>query len=83
MNGLHRRDDAKLAEARQVGGIEVLGVLDAPTQIGLAGMSGEGFLKDVENDAVAAIADSVDVELTTGLNHHFSHLAQFVLRHQR
>ena len=62
MDRLHRRNDAELGEARDVGVIEDLHVLDAKTVIdrrhGL-----ERRLVGVERDAIAAVADRVRADL--------------------
>src|SRR5258707_1387637 len=63
VNRLHGRDDTQLAEARNIGGIEVLRVLNAPAQVLRIGVGFEGFLVQIENHAVAAVANSVDAHL--------------------
>src|SRR5689334_14244099 len=60
MNGLHARDDAHLAEARDVARVEMLRMLDAPAQrVALYMMLIEELLEEVERLAVGAIADGV------------------------
>ncbi len=65
MNGLHGSDDAELAEAGNIGGIDVLSVFDAPTEICFIGMRFECFFVNVEDFAIGAVADGVDAELET------------------
>src|ERR1035441_6032179 len=75
MYALHGGDDAELSEARNVGGAEVLGMLDAPAQVLLVGVSFEGVLEDVEGFAVGAVADGVDAELEPVLDGELGGLA--------
>ena len=75
MDALHGGDDAELSEARNVGGVDVLGVLDAPAQVLLVGVGFEGVFEDVEGFAVGAIADGVDAELEAVLDGEFGGLA--------
>ena len=63
MDALHGRDDAQFAEARNIGGVEMLRMLDAPAQVLLVGMLVEDALVDIEHFAVGAVADGVDAEL--------------------
>ena len=63
MHTLHRCDHAKLLEARYVGGINVLRMLDAPAEIVLGGIVPENTLVDVGHFAIGAIADRVNVHL--------------------
>ena len=63
MRGLHRGDDVEPGEARDVGCVEDLRVLDAHAQIARAGTSRCTRSNDVERDAVGAIADGVDAGL--------------------
>jgi hypothetical protein len=62
VNPLHRGDDAELGETGQVGGIDVLRVLDAPAKV-LPAVGGglKGLLVDVEDFAVGAVANRVGV----------------------
>ena len=64
-----------LSEARNVGGVEVLGVLDAPAKVLLIGVGLEGVFEDVEGFAVGAVADGVDAELEAVLDGEFGGLA--------
>src|ERR1039458_4946744 len=75
MYALHGGDDAELSETRDVGGAEVLGVLDAPPQVLLVGVGFEGVLENVEGFAVGAVADGVDAELEPVLDGEFGGLA--------
>jgi hypothetical protein len=65
---LHRRDHAELPEPRDVGRVEVLRVLDPPPQISFLRMPLEGLLVNVQNLAVAAIADRMDAQLIVVLD---------------
>ena len=69
MNPLHRGDNAQAREARDVVGVQMLGVLDAPTQFAAidAGIL-ERPLIDVEHFAVGTISDGMCVELKTVLD---------------
>jgi hypothetical protein len=62
MGGLHRGDDAELGEARDVGGIGDLCVLDAESRGGSDAGAGVGF----EDVVVRRVADGVGRELETG-----------------
>ena len=62
MHGLHRRNDAELREARDVGVVEDLHVLDAKAMIDRRHGLERRFVR-VERDAVAAIADRVRRDL--------------------
>ena len=53
----------ELPEARDVGSVEVLRVLDAPAKILLVGVRLERLLEDVQGFAIRAIADGVDAQL--------------------
>ena len=75
MHALHGGDDAELSEARDIGGVEVLRVLDAPAKVLLIGVGLEGVFEDVEGLAVGAIADGVDAELVAVLDGEFGGLA--------
>ncbi|MEZ5420537.1 MAG: hypothetical protein R2708_24780 [Vicinamibacterales bacterium] len=57
----------RLAEARDVGRAQVLGVFDAPAPVLDVGMGLECGLEDVERLAVGAVADGVHAELCTPL----------------
>ena len=63
VNPLHRGDDAERAEARDVGGAEMLRVLDAPAQVLLVGLALKTSSKMFERLAIGAVADGVDAEL--------------------
>ncbi len=78
MDGLHRRDHPELGEARDVLGVEVLGVLDAPAQVRRLGVRREGLLVDVEHLAVGAVADGVDAHLVAVLDRELGDLARAV-----
>ena len=58
MHGLHRGNDAELREARDVGVIEDLNVLDAEPMVDRRDGFERGLVR-VERDAVAAVADGV------------------------
>jgi hypothetical protein len=75
VNSLHRGDDAEAAEAWDVGGVDVLRVLDAPAEVLFVGMRLEGLLEDVERFAIGAVADGVDAELVAVLNGELGGLA--------
>jgi hypothetical protein len=64
MDSLHRCDYAKLAEAWNIRRVDVLRVLDAPSQVlacdlWQALVRSEGVFENVENFAIRAIADGV------------------------
>ena len=75
MDALHGGDHAELAEARDIGGADVLRMLDAPAQILLVGVGFEGVFEDVERFAIGAVADGVDAELEAVLDGEFGGLA--------
>ncbi len=75
MHSLHSGDHAELAEARNVGGVQVLGVLDTPSQVLLVRVLAEDLLIDVEHFAVGAIADSMHAELVSVPDCQFGGLA--------
>ena len=75
VDSLHRGDHAQLAEARDIGGAEVLRMLDAPAQVLLVGMRFEGVLEDVERFAIGAVADGVDAQLVPVLDGQLRRLA--------
>src|ERR1039458_3630651 len=75
MDALHGGDDAELSEARDIGGVEVLRVLDAPAEVLFIRVCFEGVLEDVEGFAVGAVADGVDAELEAVLDGEFGGLA--------
>ncbi len=56
MDALHCSEDAKFREAGNIRWIDMLRVLDSPTQVSLAG---EYFFIDIEHFAIGAIADGV------------------------
>src|SRR5437762_14040040 len=62
MRGLHRGNHAEPGEARNVLRADHLGVLDSETMVGL-GKSSQRSIESIEHDAVAAIANGVDVDL--------------------
>src|SRR5438552_13748695 len=62
MTRLHRRNDAKLGEPRNVRRTECLRVLDAKAMVG-ARIFLQRRVERVENDAVSAISDGVHVDL--------------------
>src|SRR5216683_5406314 len=59
---LHGGDDFELGKALEIVGGDDLGVLDAVAAVARAIGFGDGF-KDIEGDAVGAVADGVEVEL--------------------
>ena len=61
--GLHRGDDAELAEARMSSGLQVLRVLDPPAHVGRVRVAEQHLLVHVEGLAVGAVADGVGAEL--------------------
>ncbi|KKK77183.1 hypothetical protein LCGC14_2856170, partial [marine sediment metagenome] len=65
---LHGGDDAHLAEPRDVVGMEVLGVLDAPAEARLPRIGCKGALVDVQHFPVRPVADGVGVELKSVLD---------------
>ena len=69
VDALHRGDDAEPAEPRDVGGADVLGVLDPPAQLPavLLRVLLERLLEDVQRLAVAAVADRVHRHLVVVL----------------
>jgi hypothetical protein len=71
VDALHRGDHAELAEARDVGGVEVLRVLDAPAQVLAVRRRPRTPLEDVERLAVGAVADGVHAELVAVLEASF------------
>ena len=75
MDALHGGDDAELSEARNIGGVDVLRMLDAPAQVLLIGVGLEGVFEDVEGFAIGAVADGVDAELEAVLDGEFGGLA--------
>lgn len=81
MDRLHRGDHAVLAEPGEVGGIDVLGMLDPPAPITLVGA---GQLADrVERHGVGGIADGVDRDLEgidRGAAHQVAQLGVVELR---
>src|SRR5690606_20358675 len=72
VNALHRRDDTELAETRDIVGMQVLRVLDAPAQVATvpAGVPERRFV-DIEYLAVGAVANRVDVQLKVVGNSDF------------
>ena len=60
VDALHRGQHAEPAEARDVRGVEDLGVLDAEARVLHLGPLGERLLVDVEHHAVRPVADRVD-----------------------
>ena len=78
---LLRRDDAKLAEARDVGrgsGLDVLEPMSAAA--GRRGVGGRGPLEGVERHADSAVANGVDEDLPSALVHHGHEAVQLVGR---
>src|SRR5262245_64675973 len=75
MNTLHRGDDAQLAEARDIGSINMLRVLDPPTQLARIGAAREGALENIEHFAIGAISDSVNTKLESVLQREVGGLA--------
>ena len=71
MHALHRRDHIQLRETPDVGRVEVLGVLDAPAQVGPVGVGREHLLVEVEHLPVGAVADGVGVHLVAVPDGHF------------
>ena len=65
MVGLHACDDAEGAEARNVGGRDVLRVLDAEAGV-LKVLLARDALEDVELGADGAIADGMDGNVKPG-----------------
>ena len=63
VDALHGSDDTQLREARNIGGVEMLRMLDAPAEACLFGMFFEDGFKDVQHFAIGAIADGVDAKL--------------------
>ena len=61
VGGLHRGDDLQLGEARDVGGVDQLGVLDPVAEA--VAISGADFGEAVERLAVGGVADGVDGHL--------------------
>src|SRR3546814_1987081 len=61
MDRLHRGDDAALAEAREIGGVDDLRVLDPPAAIALVGVRHR--LDRIERLGVGLVADRVDRDL--------------------
>ena len=77
MDRLHRRDDAKLAEAGNIGSAEVLRVLHAPAQIlAVAVVLPERGLVDVQHLAIGAIANGVDAQLHAVIDRDLRGLGQ-------
>ena len=76
---LHRRNHAELREARDVGVIEHLHVLDAKTVIDRRDRFERRFIR-VERDAVAAIADRVRSDLEAVLERARRNVAQVLGR---
>ena len=75
MDALHRGDHAELAEARNVGGAQVLRVLHAPAQILLLRVRLERLLEDVQRLAIGAVADGVHAQLESVRDGEFGGLA--------
>ena len=71
MDALHGRDHAQLAETGDIGGAQVLGVLDAPAEILLIGMGLERRFENVQGFAVGAVADGMHTELKAVLYGEF------------
>ena len=80
MRWLHRRNDAELGEARNVGRIDNLRVLDAPARLAdfpLVRRDGfECLFVKIENHAVGAIADCVRLDLNAAAQCFFEHRPQ-------
>ena len=75
MVGLHGGDDAELLEARNVGGIDDLRVLDAVAR----GAGDAGLRIGVESHGGGLVADGVKAELEAGLGAFDGHLVQLGL----
>ena len=76
MAGLHGGDDAKLLEARNVGGVDDLGVLDAIAR----GAGNAGLRIGVEGHGGGLVADGVEAKLEACLRALDGHLVQLRLR---
>ncbi len=63
MDPLHRGDHAEPAEARDVVGMQVLGMLNPPAEIALVRMLLEDLFKQIERFAVGPIPDRVHAKL--------------------
>lgn len=75
MNGLHRGSDAEFGKARDIGRIEMLGMLDAPAQITFLGVLAKNTLVEVEDLAIGAVPDGMDAEVEAVVDGDFGGLA--------
>jgi hypothetical protein len=60
---LHGGNDPEFSEAGNVGGVDVLGMFDAPAQVLRLGVRFERCLEDIESFPVGAVPDGMDAEL--------------------